>query len=272
MAFNLKSATPDTSFPANAFLFGADSQSASDPSIYSHTAYLNYILGLNNSWTGVQTLTTPVLGAATGTSVTVTGLLQAGTTLGISTDVFLNKDAANTLALRNSTNAQTFRVYHTYTDASNYECGFIRYSSNVLQFGHDAVGTGTSNRLIQLTTNSTSKFTLDGSGNSYATVSIGVQNALLIQAPSNGVATLFNWDSNDFNRLQFGGTTASFPSLKRSSATLQARLADDSADAGFKSGNLAATGTQIDFTALPTSDPAVPGRLYRTAGAVMVSV
>src|SRR5512139_3335456 len=49
------------------------------------------------------TLVTPAIGAATGTSLTATGLLQAGTTLGISTDVLLARDAANALALRNST-------------------------------------------------------------------------------------------------------------------------------------------------------------------------
>ena len=34
--------------------------------------------------------------------------------------------------------------------------------------------------------------------------------------------------------LQFGGTTSSFPALKRSSASLICRLADDSANAAFE--------------------------------------
>jgi hypothetical protein len=42
------------------------------------------------------------------------------TVIGGATDVILNRDAAATLAQRNSTNAQTFRVYNTYTDASNF--------------------------------------------------------------------------------------------------------------------------------------------------------
>lgn len=54
-------------------------------------------------------------------------------------------------------------------------------------------------------------------------------NSSVLYAPSNGVVLLSNYLQNDFNRLQFGGTTSSFPSLKRSSAILQARLADDSA-------------------------------------------
>ena len=49
-----------------------------------------------------------------------------------------------------------------------------------------------------------------------------------IAFPADGIVTLRNNASNDFSRLQFGGTTSSFPSLKRSTTTLEARLADDS--------------------------------------------
>lgn len=68
---------------------------------------------------------------------------DAGLTLGWSTDLFLARDAANTLALRNGTNAQAFNVYNTYTDASNYERGYFRYVANVLEIGSAAAGTGT---------------------------------------------------------------------------------------------------------------------------------
>jgi hypothetical protein len=63
-------------------------------------------------------------------------------TFGNSFDTVLARDAANTLAQRNGTNAQTFRIYNTFTDASNYERGFMRWSSNVLQIGTEAAGTG----------------------------------------------------------------------------------------------------------------------------------
>jgi hypothetical protein len=59
------------------------------------------------------------------------------------TDLFLLRDAANTLAQRNGVNAQAFNLYNTYTDASNYERGFMRWSSNVLEIGAEAAGTGT---------------------------------------------------------------------------------------------------------------------------------
>lgn len=68
--------------------------------------------------------------------------LGIGTT-GSAQDVILARDAANTLAQRNGTAAQAFNIYNTYTDASNYERGFVRWSSNVLRIGTEAAGTGT---------------------------------------------------------------------------------------------------------------------------------
>ena len=62
-------------------------------------------------------------------------------------DLFLFRDAANTLAQRNGVNAQTLRVYNTFTDASNLERGFFRWSSNVLEIGAEALGTGTQRQL-----------------------------------------------------------------------------------------------------------------------------
>jgi len=62
--------------------------------------------------------------------------------IGTTADVLLNRDAANTLALRNGTNAQSFRVYNTWTDSSNYERAFSRWSSNVYEIGTEAAGTG----------------------------------------------------------------------------------------------------------------------------------
>lgn len=75
----------------------------------------------------------------------------------------------------------------------------------------------------------------------------------VILSPSDSVIALSNSAQTDFNRVQFGGTTSSFPALKRSSATLQVRLADDSGDAdlttrtvkvaGFTVATLPAAGT-----------------------------
>jgi len=44
-------------------------------------------------------------------------------------DVQLFRDSANVLAQRNGTNAQTYRVYNTYTSATNYERGKLEWST-----------------------------------------------------------------------------------------------------------------------------------------------
>jgi len=54
----------------------------------------------------------------------------------------LYPDGGYALAQRRGTNAQTFRVYNTYTDASNYERLGINWSSDVLSINTEAAGTG----------------------------------------------------------------------------------------------------------------------------------
>lgn len=57
-------------------------------------------------------------------------------------DVSLFRDAASILALRSSTSAQTFRVYNTFTDASNYERLAHLWASNVAILDVQKAGTG----------------------------------------------------------------------------------------------------------------------------------
>jgi hypothetical protein len=59
-----------------------------------------------------------------------------------------------------------------------------------------------------------------------------------LHCPSDGIIELYNNAGTSFSRLQFGGTTTSFPALKRSTTLLQARLADDSAFTVFTSGGV----------------------------------
>jgi hypothetical protein len=62
-------------------------------------------------------------------------------------DVLLARDAANTLALRNSTNAQTFNVYNTFTNSSNYERLQFGFNSNIPFITSTPLGTGTQRAL-----------------------------------------------------------------------------------------------------------------------------
>lgn len=92
-------------------------------------------------------------------------------------DIFLHRDAAATLAQRNGTNAQQFRIYTTYTDASNYErivIGSGVFGASSLGITTDSLGTGSARNLIVgsvnnaslvVTTNNTSRLAINGAGN-----------------------------------------------------------------------------------------------------------
>lgn len=93
-----------------------------------------------NADTGLSRVSAGVVGVGTGAAGAVDGTIQALThaalsnsgtfTLGASSDVILTRDAANTLALRNGANAQTFNVYKSYTDASNYAAFAFQANGN----------------------------------------------------------------------------------------------------------------------------------------------
>ena len=85
-----------------------------------------------------------ITGGAGSFDVTSTGSFRfSNDTFGFATmDTILARDAANTLAQRNGVNAQAFNLYNTYTDASNYERGFMSWASNILTIGAANAGTG----------------------------------------------------------------------------------------------------------------------------------
>jgi hypothetical protein len=143
------------------------------------------------------------------------------------------QEANHTIAQRNGVNAQTFRVYNTFTDASNYERGKMEWSSNVLRIGTEKAGTGTA-RALELQTDGTTRMTISASAN---IVTVGEMRVTYLNvsqfgglnSASNGVFQFRDATSSGLATVQFGGTTSSFPALKRSTTSLQARLADDSA-------------------------------------------
>lgn len=58
---------------------------------------------------------------------------------------------------------------------------------------------------------------------------MGWETRAVMKSPADGIITLLNNAENGFTRLQFGGTSASFPAIKRNSASLEFKVADDSA-------------------------------------------
>jgi len=60
------------------------------------------------------------------------------------------------LELRDGANAETFNVYNTYTDASNYERASLRFESGVFVLGSQRAGSGSiQNALLSVASNST---------------------------------------------------------------------------------------------------------------------
>jgi hypothetical protein len=182
-------------------------------------------------------------------------------------DTFLYRDAANTLAQRNGANAQAFNIYNTYTSGSVYERGFMRWVSNVLEIGTEHVGA--SARALVFKTNDTTRLTIPSTGGAVfaASIVVGSTSPLIFAGrvymtpSSDGVLRLENNAGGDFNRLQFGGTSSSFPSLKRSSTVLQSRLADDSDFAPLQ-GRLRSHANATSETVTPTHTI----RLFDAAG------
>jgi hypothetical protein len=186
--------------------------------------------------------------AAFCSDVTFFGWASGNATSVSSCDIRLFRDAAGTLGQRNTTNAQTFNIYNTFTSSTNHERGFLKWSSNVFQIGTEAAGTG-SNRNLEIRVGaSTYTFSTVNSiitNGSYIAGSTGFYywfNRGRMGASANGVFSFEVNAGGDFGRLCFGGTTSSFPALKRSSTELQVRLADDSAFAGFSCGALTLNG------------------------------
>ena len=93
-------------------------------------------------------------------------------------DTRLYRDAANTLAQRNDTNAQAFRLYNTFTDASNYERGFMQWASNVLRIGTEKAGTGSA-RALEFQTDGATRLTIDSTGQVLVTGNLGALSGTL---------------------------------------------------------------------------------------------
>jgi outer membrane biosynthesis protein TonB len=72
---------------------------------------------------------------------------------------------------------------------------------------------------------------------------IGWNGRSFMNSNADGLIVIWNNAQNDFSRLQFGGTTNLFPSIKRNLTALNFRLADDSADASITALNGTFSGT-----------------------------
>ena len=93
--------------------------------------------------------------AAAGTIYAAQNLVLGGDTSAISMgtlgDINLIRDAANTLAQRNGVNAQTKRLYGTFTDASNYRrLTKTMSAAGVAEIKPEGAGTGVSGNVLHI--------------------------------------------------------------------------------------------------------------------------
>jgi hypothetical protein len=167
-------------------------------------------------------------------------------------------DGANIFAQRDGTAAQEFRVYNTFTSATNHERLRLAWASNVAIIGTEKGSGGGTARALEFQTDGVTRVTISsGVGNISATNAVlaqsdcGLFNGLGVVVANGRFVAWTDGSTNsstrdlqlnrvgagilrvqsnttDFNRINFGGDTTSFPALKRSSTVLQARLANDS--------------------------------------------
>jgi len=78
------------------------------------------------------------------------GWSSSSSNVGFAADLRLYRDAANTLAQRNGTNAQTFNVYNTYTSGTNYERLATKWDTNVAIIATEKGTGGGTQRGIQI--------------------------------------------------------------------------------------------------------------------------
>jgi hypothetical protein len=129
-----------------------------------NTAALIFTPPDNAPTQGVEFLT--AAGAANGfiRNVPNTGVLSIGSTVSVditigslwlANDTRLFRGAANTLAQRNGTNAQTSWLFNTYTNDSNYERLSTTWTSNVCYTKPENAGTGSARLYVPVTGSTT---------------------------------------------------------------------------------------------------------------------
>jgi hypothetical protein len=136
----------------------------------------------------------------------------------------------NNIYTINNSGAQTGNITGIFLNATETALNGMTHNLIDLQVG------GTSRFLVSRTGVLSIGNNLEMSGSQ---IIIAAQNRIV--SNSSGVMMLVNNGFSDFSRLQFGGTTTSFPAIKRNGAAIDFRLADDSAFAAINTGSISCT-------------------------------
>lgn len=155
--------------------------------------------------------------------------------------------ASSVVEVRNSTNSQRLNLYGTFTDASNYRRLFLSSTTaGAFTLGVEGAGTGASGNTLTVgpaifKTNDNEIYGVVKNGTSGSDTSRlfiwadGRQQARFGYA--SGYDGLLLGNGSYGPMIWLGGTTSSFPAIKRNAAALNFRLADDSADCDITAAN-----------------------------------
>lgn len=121
-------------------------------------------------------------------------------------DLIVVRDAANTLAVKNGTNSQTFRLYNTYTSSTSYEnLQFKANSGAAYQIGSAVGSAGGTNRGINF-----GVWDSSGTFTSYVTLSGTTSNSIILGVQGTTAALLIQ---NNGNNIYHDATAHYFRSL-----------------------------------------------------------
>jgi hypothetical protein len=141
-------------------------------------------------------------------------------------------------------------------------------TTNTLRIGTEHGGTGTA-RPIDFVTGGVVRMSIaaDGRVNMLGVANVVGQfqlgnAAVRMDAIGSGYFVLSNVNSNDFNRIALGGQSSAYPAIKRNGATLEARLADDSAYASFNAQIITGVGYLISGSTLWRTGTGSPEGVY----------
>jgi hypothetical protein len=86
-----------------------------------------------------------------------------GSALNFTRNISLSPDANGELHQRSTTQSQSYFLYNTFTSTTNYERGFLKWSSNVFQIGTEKGSSGTA-RGLELRTDNVARITISDTG------------------------------------------------------------------------------------------------------------
>jgi hypothetical protein len=209
--------------------------------LYNQNIGQNYRGILNLDATTINTPLNATLRAVTDGMGTASPLQLSTDQVGISRTVALSAGA---------TNPRLFNEVYTINN-SGAQTGTL---TGLFLNATETALNGMSHNLMDLQVGGVSKFRVDNFGNITSSSNVTISGQFIIsslgriQGQSSGVLTLTDSAGTSFNRLQFGGTTNAFPSIKRNGTAIDFRLADDSNFCNVNANGITISSGNIELT------------------------